>query len=102
MVQQNGFRNLVKALDPKYILPIRGDTVVKLLKKTHKNANQKMVEELNQATYVALTTDMCSSKDSKDSYNGITVHYWISESASLKSRILDCSKFKCAHTSKSL
>ena len=44
-----------------------------------------------QATHVALTTDMWSSKDSKDSYNGLTIHYWVSENSSLKSRILDCS-----------
>ena len=76
--------------------------MVKLLKKTHETVNKKIMEELKQVSYVTLTTDMWSSKDSKDSYYGITVHYWLSESSSLKSRILDCSKFKNAHTSEEL
>ena len=45
---------------------------------------------------------MWSSKNSKGSYNGITIHYWNSESAALKSRILDCSKFQNAHTSEEI
>ena len=101
VVQQKGFRNLVHALDPKYILPNR-QTVVKLMKSSHKSVNEKMIKELKTTPYVALTTDMWSSKDTKDSFNGITVHYWLSESATLKSRVLDCSKFKNSHTSEEL
>lgn len=101
IVQQKGFRKLVHALDPKYVLPIR-QTVVKLLKKAHQNVNLKIVEEMKKVSFVAITTDMWSSKESKDSYNGITVHYWISESATLKSRVLECGQFKNAHTSEQL
>ena len=99
-VEQPGFRGLIHALDPKYVLPKRS-TVVQMMTKTFDSVVAKMQSELEQVYYCALTTDMWSSMN-YDSFNGITVHYWHAESLTLKSRVLDCSKFEARHTSEEL
>ena len=99
-VEQPGFRGLIHALDPKYVLPKRS-TVVQMMTKTFDSVVAKMQSELEQVYYCALTTDMWSSMN-YDSFNGITVHYWHAETLTLKSRVLDCSKFEARHTSEEL
>ena len=83
-VEQPGFRGLIHALDPKYVLPKRS-TVVQMMTKTFDSVVAKMQSELKQVYYCALTTDMWSSMN-YDSFNGITVHYWHAETLTLKSR----------------
>ena len=99
-VEQPGFRGLIHALDPKYVLPTR-KSVVKMMTEKFDSVVAKMQSELEQVYYCALTTDMWSSLN-YDSFNGITVHYWHGETLTLKSRVLDCSQFKARHTSEEL
>ncbi|XP_063215715.1 zinc finger BED domain-containing protein 4-like [Bacillus rossius redtenbacheri] len=74
MVEDRGFTEFVKFLEPRYVLPSRkhfSNTVVPhMYQECRENVNKK----LDEAEHVSLTTDMWTST-ANDDYLGLTVHF---------------------------
>jgi hypothetical protein len=60
IVNDSGFKDLVKALDPKYSLPSKTTIRNKLLPEFVNEQRRKLEEILHEVKYVSLTTDMWS------------------------------------------
>lgn len=75
LVDDQGFRNFVELLDPKYQLPSRPTVSNSLLPDTYKATKTKVIQKLEICdTMVSLTMDIWTSL-SNHSYLGITVHF---------------------------
>ncbi|KAK3892777.1 hypothetical protein Pcinc_003365 [Petrolisthes cinctipes] len=58
VVEDEGFRELVTALDSRYTLPSRRELVRTHLPRLYQQKRQRSHEELGSASYIALTTDI--------------------------------------------
>jgi hypothetical protein len=61
----------------------------------------KVKLELSKANYIAVTTDMWTSK-TNSSFTGLTGHFWSEAKECLVSRRLDCARFFGSHTSEAI
>jgi len=90
----SGFREFVRELDPKYVLPTPKTIRQKLIPRLY---NEVMVETQNQLSrikYVSLTTDGWTSF-ATDKYNCFTIHYvdWSVPEPKLQTKVLECAPF---------
>jgi hypothetical protein len=74
IVNDSGFKDLVKALDPKYSLPSKTTVRNKLLPEFVNEQRRKLEDILHEVKYVSLTTDMWSSIIG-ESYITTTCHF---------------------------
>ncbi|KAL1246589.1 hypothetical protein QQF64_034552 [Cirrhinus molitorella] len=95
IVEDEGFQELVKKLDPTYVLPSR-KTVKLMVRQKYQEEKQKAMEHLKNIPSVCLTADMWTSL-TMESYLGVTCHYTDS-STELGSVVLGVSKFPKQHT----
>ena len=62
---------------------------------------EKIREEMKQTNYVAVTTDLWSSK-ANSSFTGLTGHFWSNKREAHVSKQLDCARFQGSHTSEAI
>jgi hypothetical protein len=74
IVNDSGFKDLVKALDPKYSLPSKTTVRNKLLPEFVNEQRRKLEDILHEVKYVSLTTDMWNSIIG-ESYITTTCHF---------------------------
>ena len=75
VVQSDGFKKLLEKLDPHYQMPSREILSDKVIPAMYNNVKDtKVLPGLNDAKFVALTSDCWTSKV-KSSYISITVHF---------------------------
>ena len=72
-VDNEGFRNLMKFLEPGYDVPSR-PTITAHLKKLYNTKKQALKEKLAEVEDVALTTDCWTSRN-QVGYMTVTAHY---------------------------
>ncbi|XP_057703650.1 E3 SUMO-protein ligase ZBED1-like isoform X2 [Corythoichthys intestinalis] len=73
-VESPTFRDMMKAINPKYTPPTRDDLANKLIPSWYEVEKAKVITELGDAGSVALTCDGWSS-NARDHYLTITAHY---------------------------
>ena len=74
-VEKQGFKKLIKILDPRYVLPGRKYFSHTALPKMYAECREKVEEALQRdLTYFASTTDLWSSRTSEP-YISLTIHY---------------------------
>lgn len=73
IVEDEGFKGFVRALDPKYKLPGRKKLTEVHLVKMFSDCKGKVLEALQDASSVVLTTDMWTSL-STEAYLTVTCH----------------------------
>lgn len=95
IVEDEGFKEFVKKLDPTYVLPAR-KTVKSMVRQKYQEEKQKAMEHLKNIPSVCLTADMWTSL-TMESYLGVTCHYTDSNTE-LGSVVLGVSKFPKSHT----
>lgn len=95
-VEKKGFRELVKTLDPKYIMPSRKHFSDIELPRLYGECRAKVEEELRRVSYYATTTDLWTSRTTQP-YMSLTIHF-IKEDWTLCSRCLQTSYFPDDHT----
>ncbi|XP_076134518.1 E3 SUMO-protein ligase ZBED1-like [Alosa pseudoharengus] len=95
IVEDEGFRALVKKLDPTYTLPSR-KTLKAMMSEKYAVEKEKAVAKLHNIPAVCLTADMWTSL-TMDSYLGVTCHY-TDANTNLGSVLLGVAKFPKAHT----
>lgn len=99
IVDDRGFREFTKALDPSYVLPSRSTVSRQLMPDLFQKIRADVQEKIKTAPAVCLTTD-CWTSSTSTSYMSVTCHY-VTE-FKLQSNLLDCFELKDNHTSENL
>lgn len=96
VLEDYGFINLVKRLEPRYIIPTRKHIrhVVIDLYNEEKSNLQKI---LSKETFIHITTDLWTDTKTFLFYLGMTCHY-IDKNMKMNSRNLVTKYFDCSHT----
>lgn len=97
VVENIEFRKFVHLLNPNYSIPSRKAVSKSILPQLLEKTKQKVKTNLNNAKYIAFTTDGWTSLNN-DSFVAITVHYIDNIECVLKSYLLGCYYFEQAHT----
>ncbi|XP_053556003.1 zinc finger BED domain-containing protein 4-like [Bombina bombina] len=96
IVNDKGFWNFVKAIDPSYIFPNRKTLSATLLLQLYDKIKAELMVKVSNASAVCLTTD-CWTSRTATSYMAVTCHY-IDDNFKLLSSLLDCFSFTDRHT----
>lgn len=96
IVEDRGFRKLVSALDPKYVLPSRRDISRRLLPALYKEHQDILKKELNSTSTISVTTDIWTSRKT-EAFLTVTAHF-LNENWKLVSVVLETPKMTTAHT----
>lgn len=99
VVEDIGFKNLIKELEPRYNLPSRRTIGRTLLPNTYSQIKTKLMSILNATKYVAITTDIWTSSNA-ESYMTLTCHLILN--SNLKSYVLVTAKLSEQHTGEHL
>ena len=95
-VEKDGFRKLIKVLDPRYELPGRKYFSQTALPQLYDECRRKLEIHLKDVQYFATTTDLWSSRTSEP-YMSLTIHF-IYEEWALHSKCLQTVYFPEDHT----
>ena len=95
IVDDKGFQNFVQCMDPRYETPSR-QTLTRSIPDLYEEIKGKLQKELDSCKYVAVTTDIWTSLQTK-SYCCVTVHY-ITMDWLIRSALLETFEFDTAHT----
>lgn len=95
-VEKEGFRKLIKVLDPRYKLPGRKYFSRTAMPQVYDECRRKVEIHLNDIKYFATTTDLWSSRTSEP-YMSLTIHF-IDEEWALHSKCLQTAYFPEDHT----
>lgn len=99
-VEKEGFKQLVKKLDPRYTLPKRKYFSKTALPDMYEEYREKVEASLSSADYYASTTDLWSSRTTEP-YLSLTVHY-INSDWELCNSNLETSYFPEDHTGENI
>lgn len=100
VVDDTGFRRLLKALDPSYVLPNRKTISNTLVPQLYSKIKEEVMVKISKASAVCLTTD-CWTSRTTTCFMAVTCHF-IDESFTLSSFLLDCFSFTERHTADNL
>ena len=93
-VENEGFKHLIKTLDPRYDLPSRTHIATKVMPSLYSSVKSRVLNDVKNASSIALTTDGWTSRATQ-SYITITSHYvdndFLMKSATLQTRHLGVS-----------
>lgn len=95
IVEDEGFQNFIKILDPSYSTPSR-KTLKAMVEARYTVTKEKALAEIKQTSAVSLTADMWTSVN-MDAYLGVTCHY-VSDSLDLATVLLGVQYFPLTHT----
>lgn len=96
VVQNEGFKNMLKVLEPRYDIPSHTHFSEKVVPDLYEREKKKVVDELSRASAVALTTDGWTSRGT-ESYVTITAHF-ITEGWEMRSLVLQTRPLYESHT----
>ena len=95
-VNDVGFRQMLKVLEPRYFPPDRKTISTRYFPKLFETEREKVKANLKNVTSFSITTDMWTSR-TKHSYTALTVHY-LNNSFELCCHMLDTKEFQEEHT----
>lgn len=99
IVEDTGFQNFVKALNPNYELPNRKLISGTLIPDRYLECKDQIMELVQNAKTVCLTTE-CWTSVAKNSYFAVTAHFLIDFES--KSVLLHCEPLSTSHTAEAL
>ena len=100
VVENDGFRDMIKTSEPRYTIPTRQHFTNKCVPELYDKVKDEVKEQLSNTEQVAITTDAWTSC-ATDSYVTITVHH-ISPDWELRSHVLQTTIFNESHTGKNI
>ena len=100
VVENKGFKNMIKVLEPRYEIPSRTHFTTKIVPALYEEQKKIIVDELSKASSVALTTDGWTSR-ATESYVTVTAHY-ITAEWEIKSPVLQTRPLYESHTGTNL
>lgn len=96
IVEDEGFQQFIKILDPSYSVLSR-KTIKAMVEPRYTVTKEKALAEIKQTSAVSLTADMWTLVN-MDAYLGVTCHY-VSDSLDLATVLLGVQYFPLTHTS---
>ena len=96
VLENEGFVNMIRVLEPKYDMPCRTHFSEKVIPKLYEETREIVTKKMHQAEFIALTTDSWTSRATQ-SYNTITAHFledWNMRSFVLQTRVMQESHTK--------
>lgn len=100
IVEDDGFREFVKALNPDYQLPSRHSISNTLLPVLYETCVAQMKEKISEGSKFCITTD-CWTSRSTVSFIAITAHF-VNSKFDMCSILLECCPMTESHTAKNL
>ena len=100
IVEDKGFLNFLKVLDPKYTPPSRRTIMRDHLPSLYETKKGELKQKLEKVDYLSLTTDLWTSRETMG-YITVTCHF-ITEEWVLQSAVLETAHVVEAHTSVNL
>ena len=100
MVEDDGFKNFLSVIDPRYCPPSWCSIVQDHLPKLYDKKSAELKEELNKVQFCSITTD-CWTSWATESYITVTCHY-INANWELRSAVLNTCLLQSSHTSENL
>lgn len=100
IVEDNGFQEFVRVLDPKYATPSRRSLMREDLPQMYMSKRAEIEEQLAGIKHCSITTDLWTSR-ATEGYITVTLHF-ISESWELKSIVMKTTPVNEAHTSENI
>ena len=95
-VNDAGFRQLLKALEPRYEYPDRKTISTIYMPRLYAREKERIGRAMANVNSFALTTDIWTSR-SNQAYTGLTVHY-VDQEFNLQSHLLETKEFPESHT----
>ncbi|XP_070410613.1 zinc finger BED domain-containing protein 4 [Nothobranchius furzeri] len=100
IVENEGFRELLKLIAPSYVLPSR-KVIKDLVSQKYEEEKEKTKKDLQSVIAVSLTADMWTSIN-MEAYLAVTCHYVDKESHELCSSVLGVPHFPQKHTAENM
>lgn len=97
IVDDSGFKELIDALEPRYVLPSRKFFSEKIIPEMYDTVKGCVQTALSKAKFVCLTTDTWTAQTTTTSFLSLTAH-WIDEKLTRQAAVLHCQKFDGQHT----
>lgn len=102
VVEDKEFRNLIKMLNPSYIIPSRKTVTQSLLPQMYEMTIERVKDQLKNVSAVCMTTDGWTSLNN-ESFVAVTVHFVDPKNETqLSSVLLGCENFRDKHTADNL
>jgi len=96
VVENEGFRDLIRVLEPRYTIPSRQHFSDNLIPKIYNATKLKLIDELADVEFVSITSDGWTSR-STQSYETVTCHY-INKDWELQNKVLQTRIMTESHT----
>lgn len=100
MVEDNGFKAFVTALNPAYQLPSRHSISKTCIQALYEECLHKVKDIVKQGVKFCITTDCWTSRNTV-SYIAVTVHF-LNDNFDLYTILLECRSMDTSHTSENL
>lgn len=100
IVDDVGFKNFTKLLDPRYDLPSRKTLTNVFLKKQYEESKIKLLAIFEGVLYISLTCDLWTSR-SNEGYLTVTSHF-IDTDFNMRCAVLSTNLMKGSHTAKNI
>ncbi|XP_058983790.1 E3 SUMO-protein ligase ZBED1-like [Musca domestica] len=94
VVEDTGFRDFVRCLDPRYVLPSRNTLKNVLMVNMYNETKSKLQTILNGLQHCAITTDLWTSR-ANESYPTVTCHF-VTKDFVLRTAVLSTKKLLCS------
>jgi len=100
IVEDRGFQEFIKVIDPKYIPPSRRTIMRDYLPGLYKNAAEELHSQLMRVEHCSITTDLWTSQATMG-YLTVTCHF-LTNDWELKSTVLDTVQIQDSHTAENI
>jgi len=101
IVNNDGFRRLMQAAEPRYTLPSDKHVREVLLPDIYTAVKAKINERLCEAEFVSVTTDTWTTPMSTESMISFTAH-WLDKQWERRSDVLHCTRMSGSHTASNI
>lgn len=98
-VDNNGFRNLMAEVAPRYQVPSRKYFTERVIPNIFEKIRSNLILALKQADAFSFTTDLWTSQHTTISYMCVTAH-WLTSEFQRHCALLICEQFEGQHTGK--
>jgi hypothetical protein len=97
MVENEGFKNLIGILEPRYKIPSRKFFSENVLPNLFQQVNIKIKQLMNGNAGISFTVDLWTAEYTTQSYMSLTAH-WLTSAFHRKAAVLQCELFEAQHT----
>lgn len=100
IVEDKGFQEFLKAVDPKYIPPSRRTIMRDHLPSLYQGAMEELQDQLAKVEYCSITTDIWTSRATMG-YVTVTCHF-LTDNWEMKSVVLETTQVEDSHTAENI